>query len=241
MIPPKSLHLSICFFFFQLCLHPRLHPTRRTHGHQCVRRASTFGNQRGHYMQFWCRYCAWRWLRLGRSCVPRNPMPKPPPPPRVLCPPSPPYTRMAMAASPIASANASPTSPPLAMEELDDHPSAPTETVPPPPCSNTTKPSHAGIVNTRPVYGDDILAAVCHALTNGRGSPTAQLQHVESLLCDDWDRPLDVILPSSGSQQNRLEARHLRDVHIESYVTDSAEIVVYQWRLTRTALMRTRI
>ena len=136
----------------------------------------------------------------------------------------------------LTSANASPTSPPLTMEELDDHPNAPTET----PCSNTTQPSQLGMVNTRPVCGDDILAAVCHAPTNGPGSPTAQLQHVESLLCDEWERPLDVIIPSSGSQQYRLEARHLRDVYSECYVADSAEIVVYYWWLTRTALSADR-
>ena len=90
--------------------------------------------------------------------------------------------------------------------------------------------------NTRPVCGDDILAIVCHTLTNGPGKPTAQLQHVESLRCDDWERPLDVIIPSSGSQQYRPEARHLRDVYSESYVTHSAEIVVYYWWLTRIAL-----
>ena len=44
------------------------------------------------------------------------------------------------------------------------------------------------------------------------------------------------IIPSSGSQQCRLEARHLRDVYSESYVTGSAEIVGYEWWLTRTAL-----
>ena len=53
------------------------------------------------------------------------------------------------------------------------------------------------------------------------------MQHVESLLRDEWERPLDVIIPSSGSQQYTLEARHLRDVYSESYVTDGAEIVVY--------------
>ena len=116
---------------------------------------------------------------------------------------------------------------------------APTEIVPPAPCSNTTQPSH-GMVNTRPVYGDDVLAALCHALTNAPRSRTAQLQHVESLLRDEWERPLDVIIPSSGSQQCKLEARHLRDVYSESYVTDSAEIVVYYWWLTRTALSADR-
>ena len=45
-----------------------------------------------------------------------------------------------------------------------------------------------------------------------------------------------MIIPSSGSQQYRLEARHLRDIYSESYVTNSAEIVVYYWWLTRTAL-----
>ena len=55
----------------------------------------------------------------------------------------------------------------------------------------------------------------------------AYLQHVESLLRDNWE--LDVIIPSSGSQLHRLKARHLRDVYTESYVTDNAEIVVYYW------------
>ena len=45
-----------------------------------------------------------------------------------------------------------------------------------------------------------------------------------------------MIVPSSGSQQYTLEARHLRDVYSKSYVTDSAEIVVYYWWLTQTAL-----
>ena len=136
----------------------------------------------------------------------------------------------------VTSASASPTSPPLAMEELDDHPNARTETVPPPPCSNITPPSQTGMVITRPICGDDVLAAVCHALTNGPGSPSAQLQHVESLLRDEWERPLDVIIPSSGSQQYKPEAPHLRDVYSTSYVTDTAEIVVYCWWLARTAL-----
>ena len=91
-------------------------------------------------------------------------------------------------------------------------------------------------VITRPVLGDDVLAAVCHALTNGLGGPTAQLQHVESLLHDEWERPLDVIIPSSGSQQYKLEARHLRDVYSEFNVTYTAKIVVYYWWFARTAL-----
>ena len=140
----------------------------------------------------------------------------------------------------IASANVSPTNPPLAMEELDDHPNAPMETVPPPPCSNITPPSQTGMVNTRPVCGDAVLAAMCHALTNGQGRTTAELQHVESLLRDEWERPLDVIVPSSGSQQHTPEARHLRDVYSKSYVTDSPEIVAYYWWLTRTALSADR-
>ena len=172
---------------------------------------------------------------MGRSCIPRNPMLKLPPPPCALSLPSPhPDGDNSLPA--ITSANASPTSPPLAMDELDDHPNAPTETIPPPPCSNITPPSQTGMVNTGPLCGDDVLAAVCHALTNGPGSPNAQLQHVESLLRDEWERPLDVIVPSSGSPQYMLEARHFRDVYSKSYVTDSAEIVVYYWWLTRTAL-----
>ena len=98
----------------------------------------------------------------------------------------------------IASPNASPTSPLLAMEELD---------VPPPPFSNTTQPSQTGMVNTRHVCGDDLLAVVCHALTDGQGSPTALLQYVESLLRDYWEQPLDMTIPSSGSQLYKLEAQ----------------------------------
>ena len=75
-----------------------------------------------------------------------------------------------------------------------------------------------------------------HALPNGPGSPTAQLPHVESLLRDEWERLVDVIIPSSGSQQYTPEARHLRAVYSKSYVTDSAKIVVYYWWLTRTTL-----
>ena len=45
-----------------------------------------------------------------------------------------------------------------------------------------------------------------------------------------------MIIPSSGSQQYKLEARHSRDVYSTSYVTDTAEIVVYYWWLARTAL-----
>ena len=60
--------------------------------------------------------------------------------------------------------------------------------------------------------------------------------HYSTSYCAEWERPLDVFIPSSGSQQYKLEPRHLRDVYSESYVTDSAEIVVsYQW-LTQTAL-----
>ena len=90
----------------------------------------------------------------------------------------------------IASPYASSSSPPLAMEELD---------VLPPPCSNTTQPSHIAMVNARHICGDDILAAVCHALTDGQGSPTAQWHDVESLLRNDWEQPLDVLIPSSGT------------------------------------------
>ena len=43
-----------------------------------------------------------------------------------------------------------------------------------------------------------------------------------------------MIIPSSGSQQYTLEARHLRDVYSKSYVTDSVVIVVYYWWLART-------
>ena len=68
--------------------------------------------------------------------------------------------------SAITPANASPTSPPLAMEELADHPNVATGTVPPPPCSNTTPPSQTGMVITRPVCGDDVLM-MHHATKRG--------------------------------------------------------------------------
>ena len=59
--------------------------------------------------------------------------------PRALSPPCPHPGGDSSSLPAITSANASPTSPPLAMEELDDHPNAPMETVPPPPCSNTNR------------------------------------------------------------------------------------------------------
>ena len=60
MTPPKYLHLSICFYFFQLCLPPRFHAPRGAHGHQRIWRGSRYGNRRGHYMQFWSTYCGLR-------------------------------------------------------------------------------------------------------------------------------------------------------------------------------------
>ena len=80
------------------------------------------------------------------------------------------------------------------------------------------------------------MATVYHALTNGQGRTTAELRHVESLLRDDWEQPLDMIIVSSGSQLYKLQTRHFRDVYTKSYVTDNAKIVVYYWWLTRTAL-----
>ena len=75
MTPPRYLHLSICFYFFQLCLPPRFHPPRRAHGHQRIWRGSRCGNRRGHYMQFWCIYCGLRlrprplfWFWACRCC-----------------------------------------------------------------------------------------------------------------------------------------------------------------------------
>ena len=50
--------------------------------------------------------------------------------------------------------------------------------------------------------------------------------------CTKTKRQLLLLL----SRQYRLEARHLRDVYSESYITNSAEIVVYYWCLTRIAL-----
>ena len=149
--------------------------------------------------------------------------------PSSLCalPPTSPHVDGNSSLPAIASPNASPASPPLAMEELY---------VPPTPCSNTTQPSQTRMVNMRHVCGDDIVAAMCHALIDGQGCPTALLRDVESLLRDHWERPLGVIIPSSGSQLYKLEACHLRDGYTDSYVTNNAEIVVYYWWLTKTAL-----
>ena len=97
-------------------------------------------------------------------------MPKIPHPPRVLCPPPTHGPGDDGGLPAITSANASPTIPALAMDELDDHPKAPTETFPPPPCSNTIQPSHIGMVNMRSVCGDDVLAALCHVLTTVGGT-----------------------------------------------------------------------
>ena len=88
MTPPRYLHLSICFYFFQLCLPPRFHPPRRAHEHQRIRRGFRSGNRRGHYMQFWCTYPGLRfhprrlfWLWACKCCMhvsseaqPSNPM-----------------------------------------------------------------------------------------------------------------------------------------------------------------------
>ena len=60
------------FLFFQPCLPRRLHPSRRSHRHQCIPRGSGYGNRRGHYMQFWCTYCGLRFhprpLFCFRAC-----------------------------------------------------------------------------------------------------------------------------------------------------------------------------
>ena len=127
------------------------------------------------------------------------------------------------------------------------------------PCTYTVLPSLVGSAIGKFSYGASIARGACGvwkvrsallaslkiemsragSCKSGRRRlrcPTAQLQHVESLLHDEWERPLDVIIPSSGSQQYKLEARHLRDVYSESYVTDTAEIVVYYWWFARTAL-----
>ena len=49
-----------------------------------------------------------------------------------------------------------------------------------------------------------------------------------------------MIVPSLWSQLYKLEARFLRDVYANSYVTNNAEIVMYLYCLTRTALSADR-
>ena len=76
MTAPRYLHLSIRFYFFQPCLPPRLHPSRRPHGHQRLWRGCKCGNRRGHYMQFWRTYCGLRfhprpllWFQACKCCM----------------------------------------------------------------------------------------------------------------------------------------------------------------------------
>ena len=84
------------------------------------------------------------------------------------------------------------------------------------------------MVDTKHIWGEDVLAVVCIALTNGHRSPLAQLQHVESLLGVDWDQPLYLVIPSSGSQQYKLEAHYVQE---ESFVTHTTTEIVenYRW------------
>ena len=66
----------------------------------------------------------------------------------------------------IAPPNPSPASLAVALELLDDHLSAPTEVVLPPPCSDTTQPSVSRMADMEHVCGEDVLAAcVVHSLT----------------------------------------------------------------------------
>ena len=62
------------------------------------------------------------------------------------------------------------------------------------------------------------------------------LSEVEALLGNDWRPPLHVTIPSLLPQQFEFEARHFRDLTTESHVTDCAQIVVYYWWATQTAL-----
>ena len=62
------------------------------------------------------------------------------------------------------------------------------------------------------------------------------MSEVEALLGNDWRRPLHVTVPGLSPQQFEFEARHFRDLTTESYVTDCAQIVVYYWWATQTAL-----
>ena len=56
------------------------------------------------------------------------------------------------------------------------------------------------------------------------------------LLGNDWRRQLHVKVPSLSPQPFEFEARHFKDLTTESYVTDCAQIVVYYWWASQTAL-----
>ena len=160
--------------------------------------------------------------------------------------------------SPHPSTNASPTSPPLAMEELHVesilHPSmnvdgsstfvaeassTPLDPVPPssipsgifvaaPSGDNPTSPSGCP-------SAEQILADVCKALSDSQGSFRPSMSEVEALLGNDWRQPLHVTVPGLSPQQFEFEARHFGDLTTESYVTDCAQIVVYHWWAAQTA------
>ena len=83
---------------------------------------------------------------------------------------------------------------------------------------------------------EQILADVCKALSDSQGSFRPSLSEVEALLGNDWRQPLHVIGPGLSPQQFEFEARHFRDLTTESYVTDCAQIVVYYWWASQTAL-----
>ena len=160
--------------------------------------------------------------------------------------------------SPHPSTNASPTSPPLAMEELHVesilHPTSsmnvdgsstfvakasgtPLDPVPPSSIlSGIVVAAPSGDHPTSPSgcpSAEQILVDVCKALSDSQGSFRPSMSEVEALLGNDWRQPLHVTVPSLSPQEFECEAHHFGDLTTESYVKDC---VVYHWWAARTAL-----
>ena len=81
-----------------------------------------------------------------------------------------------------------------------------------------------------------ILADVCKAPSDSRGSFRPSMPKVEALLGNDRRQPLHVTVPGLSPQRFEFEAHHCRDLTPQSYVTDCAQIVVYHWWFAQTAL-----
>ena len=67
------------------------------------------------------------------------------------------------------------------------------------------------------------VASDAQATTSSPCALSPTLLRVESLLCGDWERPPDVMVPISGSQQYKLEALHFKDIHEEYFMTYGAQ------------------
>ena len=116
---------------------------------------------------------------------------------------------------------------------------------PPDPVPPSSIPS--GIIVTAPFCdhpasptgcpsAEQILADVCKAPFDSQGSFRPSLSKAEALLGNNWRPPLHVTVLGLSPQQFEFEARHLRDLTTESYVTDCAQIVVYYGWAAQAAL-----